>query len=98
VRVAAIARLHRDLEGELPVPDLALVLDADPLLLARRERPGAMDAFDADLDFQVRVRDAYTALAAAERHTRLVDATGEPDAVTARLVAALEAAGVIPTR
>lgn len=93
---AAITRLHRDLEWDLPTPDRTLVLDADPVLLAQRERPGAIDAFDADLELQERVRDAYTILAVAERNVELVDAEGEPDVVTGRIVSALETAGLLP--
>lgn len=95
VPAGAIARLHRDLESDLPVPDATLILDADPVLLARRERPGQLDAFDADLELQERVRDAYAILAVAERNVTIVDAAGEPDEVTARLVSALEAAELL---
>ena len=96
VAPAIITRLHRDLEGDLPSPDVTLVLDADPVALARRERPGEMDAFDADLDLQHRVRAAYAALAVADRRVEIIDALGTPDEVVARLVATLETARILP--
>lgn len=96
VAPAVITRLHRDLESDLPAPDLTLVLDADPAALARRERPGEMDAFDADLALQERVRAAYAALAVADRRVELVDALGSPNEVAARLVGRLVAKGMLP--
>lgn len=96
VPAAAITRLHRDLELDLPTPDCTLILDADPLVLAQRDRPGAIDAFDADLALQERVREAYLLLAVAEHHVQIVDALGEPDVVTVRLIEALERAGILP--
>lgn len=96
VAPAAITRLHRDLESDLPTPDLTLVLDADPIELAARERPGEMDAFDADLALQQRVRAAYAALAVADRRVELVDALGTPAQVVGRLTGLLVEKGVFP--
>ena len=95
---AVITRLHRDLEGDLPRPDLTIVLDADPDTLTGRPRAGGLDAFEQDRGLQQRVRAAYTALAVADRRVELVDAAGTPDEVAARVAALLVAKGILPGR
>lgn len=74
------------------VPDRTLVLDLDPALGYARATAGGADRMEAEgLAFQERVRAAYLRLAAEEpARVRVVDAAGEKDAVTARLIAALE--------
>jgi dTMP kinase len=89
VRRDRIDALHADLEGDLPRPDLVVVMDIDPDIAAARGRE-RVDAFDADLDLQRRVRAAYHELAATSAHIRLVDAAGTPAEVTARLIAAID--------
>lgn len=74
------------------VPDRTLVLDLDPALGYARATAAGADRMEAEgLAFQERVRAAYLRLASEEpARVRVVDATGEKDAVTARLIAALE--------
>lgn len=89
VRRERIDALHAALEGDLPRPDLVVVMDIDPDIAAARGRE-RVDAFDADLGLQRRVRAAYHELAASCDHIRLVDAAGAPAEVTARLIAAID--------
>lgn len=74
------------------VPDRTLVLDLDPALGYARATAAGSDRMEAEgLAFQERVRAAYLRLASEEpARVRVVDAAGEKDAVTARLIAALE--------
>lgn len=74
------------------VPDRTLVLDLDPAIGYARATAGGADRMEAEgLAFQERVRAAYLRLADEEpARVRVVDAAGEKDAVTARLVSALE--------
>lgn len=74
------------------VPDRTLVLDLDPALGYTRATAAGADRMEAEgLAFQERVRAVYLCLASEEpARVRVVDATGEKDAVTARLIAALE--------
>ncbi|MGR3541473.1 MAG: dTMP kinase [Hasllibacter sp.] len=83
-------------------PDLTLVIDADPQealarSLARLDAAGgtAEDRFERfGLDLQERVRDGFRALAAdAPGRVRLIEGTGPVDAVHARVLAAVDAAG-----
>jgi dTMP kinase len=96
VNPAVITRVHRDLEGDLPRPDLTIVLDADTDVLAERPRTGGLDAFERDRELQRRVRTAYAALAVSDRRVELVDAAGTPDEVAARVVALLCEKGMLP--
>ena len=75
------------------VPDRTLVLDLDPALGYARATAAGADRVEAEgLAFQERVRAAYLRLASEEpARVRVVDASGEKDAVTARLIAALTA-------
>lgn len=74
-------------------PDLTLILDIDPEQAARRDGAAKRDEtrFEAfGLDFQRRLRAAFRAIAAAEpARCALVDADGPPEAVAARLRAAV---------
>lgn len=72
-------------------PDRTLVLTLDPALAFARATAGGTDRMEAEgLAFQQRVSAAYDRLAKEEpARVRLVDASGEKDAVLARLVAAL---------
>lgn len=74
------------------VPDRTLVLDLDPALGYARATAAGADRMEAEgLAFQERVRAAYLRLASEDpARVRVVDAAGEKDAVTARLIAALE--------
>lgn len=74
------------------VPDRTLVLDLDPALGYARATAAGADRMEAEgLAFQERVSAAYLRLASEEpARVRVVDAAGEKDAVTARLIAALE--------
>lgn len=74
------------------VPDRTLVLDLDSALGYARATAAGADRMEAEgLAFQERVRAAYLRLASEEpARVRVVDAAGEKDAVTARLIAALE--------
>ncbi len=74
-------------------PDLTLILDIDPAVslargLARSAAPGRYESFG--LEFQRALRTAFRAIAEAEPvRCALIDASGEPDAVAARLPGAL---------
>lgn len=74
------------------MPDRTLVLDLDPALGYARATAAGADRMEAEgLAFQERVRAAYLRLASEEpARVRVVDASGEKGAVTARLIAALE--------
>ena len=88
---ASIAALHEALESDLRDPDLTLVLDVDPDAVAGRARAD-LDTLETDLALQRGVRAAYTRAAAADSRIVLVDGVGDPSAVTARLLAAFDAA------
>jgi thymidylate kinase len=88
---AAIGALHAGLEHDLRTPDLTLVIDADPDAVAGRARE-VLDAFEADLTLQRGVRAAYQRAAAADERIVLVDGIGTPAEITARLLAAFDAA------
>jgi len=79
-------------------PDRTLVFDLDPELgLARAlGRPDAEARFESKgLDFHRRLREGFLAIARAEPgRCRLVDASGDPDAVEARVLAGLD--GLFP--
>lgn len=73
-------------------PDLTLVLDLPVSQgMARALRRGAQDRFEAeDLAFFDRVRDVFLARAATEVRYQLVDASGDVQAVQARLRSIIE--------
>lgn len=72
-------------------PDRTLVFDLDPELAYARATAGGADRMEAEgLAFQRRVRDAYLRLAQAEpARVRVVDASGEREAVAGRVLAAI---------
>ena len=72
-------------------PDCTLVFDLDPELAYARATAGGADRMEAEgLAFQRRVRDAYLRLAQAEpARVRVVDASGEREAVAGRALAAI---------
>ena len=74
-------------------PDLTLILDLEPeCALARGRARGSLeDRFEQfGLDFQIRLRAGFLALAAEfPGRCRVIDADGPEDAVTARVIAAV---------
>jgi len=83
------ARLLAENEAEFPLPDLALLLVLAPAAgLARvAARGGAAEPAFERADFLARVREIFDSL---ERpYLERVDAVGSPDAVEARLAAAI---------
>ncbi|OUP38857.1 dTMP kinase [Olsenella sp. An188] len=72
-------------------PDRTLVFDLDPELAYARATAGGADRMEAEgLAFQRRVCDAYLRLAQAEpARVRVVDASGEREAVAGRALAAI---------
>lgn len=87
----ALVRRANELGSCGVVPDRTLVLQLDPDLAYARATAAAADRLEAEgLAFQRRVCAAYERLAAAESgRVRLVDASGEKDAVCRRLLDAL---------
>lgn len=93
ISAASIGALHSGLEFDLREPDLTLVIDADPDAVSGRPRAD-LDAFETDLALQRGVRAAYQRAAAGDDRIVLVDGLGTPDEITARLIAAFDAAVV----
>lgn len=79
------------------VPDVTLVLDVDPEVAFSRAGAGGLDRMEAEgLAFQRRVRADYLALAKEEPgRVRVVDATGTPGEVAARVDGVLAEAGLV---
>jgi dTMP kinase len=75
------------------LPDLTLVLDLDPAAGMRRIRGRALDAFEKmDTAFHRRVREGYLEIARADKNRVVVlDADGDPDALHADVVRAVDA-------
>ena len=73
-------------------PDLTLVIDLDPgAALARARDPGRFEAMGAA--FQARLREGFLALAReVPDRCRVIDGSGAPQAVAARVLAAFDAA------
>ena len=90
---ATVDALHALVIGR--EPDVTFVIDIDPeVALARGlSRPGAEDRFEKlGLAFQRTVRDGYAALARAfPDRVRMIDGDAPPEAVAARIRAALPA-------
>jgi dTMP kinase len=87
IGVDAIAEVNAWATSGL-APGLVIVLDVSEEVAATR-RPGAPDRLEREGDaFHARVRAAYRDLAAA-RDWCLVDGSGSPDAVAARVAAAV---------
>ena len=79
--------------GLLPDRTLLLTLPADEALrrAEARDRGGADRIGGRDAAFHAKVAESFAALAMGQpERFRLIDALGEADAVTARLLAALE--------
>lgn len=79
-------------------PDLTLVLDLDPSASFARVRKGELDRMEEEgVAFQLRVREGYLELAAAEPgRVRIVNADGNIDEVAARVDEELARAGILP--
>jgi len=72
-----------------PAPDLELVLDLDPRA-ARERRGGDSDRIEGKgLAFQERVAEGYRSYAAGRDRAVVVDASGDAEAVHARVLAAV---------
>lgn len=95
VERADLTRLQRDLENDLPTPELIIILDADPQSLVTRDRAEKMDVIDADLSLQQRVRAAYLELGRGDERVEMVDALGSADEVATRLHAVLVRRGLL---
>ena len=87
----ALVRMANELGSCGRVPDRTLVLDLDPATAYARATSGGADRMEAEgLAFQERVREAYLALV-EERpgRVRVIDASGDKDAVLGRVLAAV---------
>ncbi len=74
-------------------PDLTLLLDGDPELLAgRRSQRGVTDRFENEgLTFQIQVRQGFIELSKAyPQRIRVIDALQEQEAVSGALIRALD--------
>ena len=72
------------------MPDLTVVLDADPkVLLQRRSERGVADRFEnKGLEFQEKLRSGFLALAEAEpERIKVVDAIGDVESVCQKILA-----------
>ena len=89
-RRALVDALHALAVGR--EPDLTLVIDLDPAVaLARADDPSRFEAMGPA--FQARLREGFLALAREfPARIRVIDGAGEPGAVAARVLAALDAA------
>ena len=88
--LAHIGELNATATGGL-APDRTVVLDIDPELgIERATRQGADRLEGESLAFHRAVRDGFLAIAAAEpTRVRVVDASGSPDEVAERVIAAV---------
>ena len=91
---ARVEALHTLMIGR--DPDLTLIIDMDPEAALMRtraaDRAGAEDRFESfGLDFQRALRAGFLEVAATHPdRCRVIDGTGSPDAVAARVLAAIE--------
>lgn len=91
--VNELRRLNAFAAGGL-TPDLTLLLDGEPKLLARRrERRGVSDRYERQgLDYQHKLRQGFLALAQAEpERIKIINAEGDLQAVAAAVQQALDA-------
>lgn len=89
-----VDRLHAEVIGV--EPDLTLLIDIDPGIgLARAAARGGEARFEAmGVDLQHRLRAAFLAIAAgAPARVRVIDGAQAPDAVSAAVLLAFDAAG-----
>lgn len=89
IDVAHVRDLHRLVLGAV-APDLTVVLDLPVAVgLARARERGRADRYEAmDAGFHQRLRDGFLAIARAEpARCAVVDATGDPTEVHARILA-----------
>lgn len=85
-----VDRLHALMIGI--EPDVTLLFDLDPAegLSRANARPGTEMRFEEmGLAFQTRAREGFLALAAQNPRFRVIDASGDPDIVAARVLDAL---------
>jgi thymidylate kinase len=85
------------IEGELPQPDLTILLDLDPEIAKGRRTDDVYDLYEANEDLQTRVRRLYSehlaeeekAAAAEGRPSRIISIDGSQpaDDITAEIVA-----------
>jgi dTMP kinase len=85
-----VRRLNAVATGGL-APDRTVVLDVDPALGIARATRGGADRLEAEgLAFHRRVREGFLSIAAEEpRRVRVVDASGEVEAISREIAAAL---------
>lgn len=91
--VNELRRLNAFAAGGL-TPDLTLLLDGEPELLARRrERRGVSDRYERQgLDYQHKLRQGFLALAQAEpERIKIINAEGDLQAVAGAVQRALDA-------
>jgi dTMP kinase len=73
-------RVLRDIDAELPKPDLVFILDLDPLLAAKRMQEKDRDVLESDVEFQSSVREIFKRYAKLEGWS-LIDAS-KPERAT----------------
>lgn len=74
-----VSRLQIDaIEGELPVPDLTVLLDLDPTVARARRAEEGYDRYEADADFQSKVRRLYNEMVREDAEAAEVE--GRPPA------------------
>jgi dTMP kinase len=88
---ADIEALLGGLEFDLRHPDLTLVLDVDPNVVAQRPRAEELDAFERNRAMQLELRRIYRRIADTDPRVVLVDGTGDQATVSANLIAAVRA-------
>lgn len=92
-KLSELRRLNAFAAGGL-TPDLTLLLDGEPELLARRrERRGVSDRYEQQgLDYQRRLRQGFLTLAQAEpERIKIINAEGDLQAVAGAVQRALDA-------
>lgn len=95
-----VSRLQIDaIEDELPDPDLTFLLDLDPSVARARRVEEGYDRYEADADFQAKVRRLYSEMVREDAEAAKVegrppafmriDAADDPDVITATIVHAV---------
>ena len=74
-------------------PELVILIDVDPMVLAARLAERTLDRFEQEsAEFHARVRAGFHAMAAADpQHWVVVDGANDPDTVAADIAAAVAA-------